>query len=152
MGVIGSHQGLKKIILPQESMEEVLLQLKDSYSLTNEDDFAPFADLPQKLRRYLAGEPVDFPDKLDLEGATVFQARVWKTARTIPYGETRSYAWLAGQLGYVKAARAVGQALGKNPLPIIIPCHRVISSDGGLGGFSAGLELKKYLLRMEAAK
>ena len=71
--------------------------------------------------------------------------------RTIPYGETRSYGWVASHLGLPKAARAVGQALGRNPLPIIIPCHRVISSDGGLGGFGGGLGLKESLLRLERA-
>jgi methylated-DNA-[protein]-cysteine S-methyltransferase len=152
MGIISSSLGLKKIILPQKSKEEALLDVKCFYNLVKENDFAHLADLLQRLRRYLTGELVDFPDKLDLEGASYFQQRVWAITQTIPYGATRSYAWVACRIGYDKAARAVGQALGKNPLPIIIPCHRVISSGGSLGGFSAGLELKKYLLRLEAAK
>ncbi len=152
MGIISSSLGLKKIILPQKSKEAVLLQVRDHYNLINEIDFAISSDLPQRLRRYLTGEPINFSDKLDLRDTTFFQQRVWKTTKAIPYGDTRSYAWVAGQLGYDKAARAAGQALGKNPLPIIIPCHRVISSDGNLGGFGGGLELKKHLLRLEAKK
>jgi len=90
-----------------------------------------------------------FPDRLDLSGATPFQRMVWEATRLIPYGETRSYAWVAGQVNKPGAARAVGQALGRNPLPIIIPCHRVIRGDGSLGGFSNGLEVKERLLHLE---
>jgi methylated-DNA-[protein]-cysteine S-methyltransferase len=152
MGIISSSLGIKKFILPQKSKEEVLLQVREPYIIIKESDFAVLSDLSQRLRHYLTGEPVHFPDKLDLRETTSFQQRVWKATQTIPYGETRSYAQLAGQLGQDKAARAVGQALSKNPLPIIIPCHRVVNSDGRLGGFSAGLKLKKYLLCLEARK
>jgi len=100
---------------------------------------------------YFTGQRVDFPDRLDLSGATPFQRGVWQAARLIPYGETRSYAWVAGQIGKPKAARAVGQALGRNPLPLIVPCHRVLAADGGIGGFSGGVEMKKYLLAHEMA-
>jgi methylated-DNA-[protein]-cysteine S-methyltransferase len=74
---------------------------------------------------------------------------VWEKARLIPYGETRSYMWLARQIGKPQAARAVGQALGRNPLPVIVPCHRVIASDGSPGGFTGGLHRKKMLLKLE---
>jgi methylated-DNA-[protein]-cysteine S-methyltransferase len=151
MGIIGSSLGVRKVILPQRSKEEVLLRIREPY-IVKESDSTILSDLPQRLRHYFTGEPVYFPDKLDLRETTSFQQRVWKATQTIPYGETRSYAQLADQLGYDKAARAVGQALSKNPLPILIPCHRVINLDGRLGGFSAGLELKKYLLWMEARK
>jgi methylated-DNA-[protein]-cysteine S-methyltransferase len=101
------------------------------------------------LRRYFSGEPVSFALPLDLLHATVFQRAVWKAAAKIPYGETRSYAWIAKRIGKPQAARAVGQALGANPVPVIIPCHRVISSAGTLGGFSGGLGMKKKLLQLE---
>ncbi len=150
MGVVSSPAGLRKVTLPQESREAVLGQVKGwDYSVEG-GDFASLGDLPQRLRRYLEGEPVDFPDRLDLAGATRFQQRVWRIAQTIPYGETRSYAWVASYLGLPKAARAVGQALGRNPLPIVIPCHRVIGSDGSLVGFGGGLEMKRRLLCLEA--
>ena len=151
MGILSSPRGLKRVILPKESREEVLSQTKDCGYLTEDYDFDSFGDLPQRLRRYLAGEPVDFSDRLDLAGTTRFQQNVWQIVRTVPYGQTKSYAWVAGRLGPGKLARAVGQALARNPLPIIIPCHRVISGDGSLGGFSDGVEMKKYLLRLEVA-
>jgi len=150
MGVVSSPAGLRKVTLPQESREAVLDQVKGWNYVVGCGDFASLGDLPQRLKRYLEGEPVDFPDRLDLTGATRFQQRVWRVAQTIPYGETRSYAWVASHLGLPKAARAVGQALGRNPLPIVIPCHRVIGSDGSLVGFGGGLEMKRQLLCLEA--
>ncbi|GAH65608.1 unnamed protein product, partial [marine sediment metagenome] len=92
-----------------------------------------------------------FPDRLDLSGATDFQRKVWETTRLIPYGETRSYAWVAEQIKQPRALRAVGQALGRNPLPIIVPCHRVVASNGKPGGFTGGIEVKKRLLHLEGA-
>ena len=152
MGVVGSSSGLRKIILPQKSKEAVISHVKDWGSGTIEcGDSALFDDLPHRLRSYLKGKAVDFPDKLDLAQATRFQQDVWQITRTVPYGETRSYAWVANKSGLPRAARAVGQALARNPLPIIIPCHRVIGSHGGLGGFSGGVEVKRYLLNLEVA-
>ena len=152
MGVMGSPIGLRKIILPQQSKDAVIGKLKGWTYPAEGRDFDLFGDLPQRLKRYMEGEVVNFPDELDLAGATHFQQSVWHITRTIPYGENRSYRWVASQSGVVKAARAVGQALRRNPLPIVVPCHRVISSDGSLGGFSSGVEMKKYLLRLESAR
>lgn len=109
-----------------------------------------FEDLAERLRAYYAGRKVDFPDELDLSTATIFQREVWEATKLIPYGETRSYKWVAEQIAKPKAVRAVGQALGKNPLPVIVPCHRVLASKGGLGGFGGGLEMKRFLLQLEA--
>lgn len=81
---------------------------------------------------------------------TPFQKKVWKVLQTIPSGETRSYAWVAKKMGKPKAVRAVANACGANPLPVIVPCHRVIRSDGTLGGFTGGIAKKKKLLRKEA--
>ena len=86
---------------------------------------------------------------IDWSRYTPFQKKVWEAVKTIPYGETRSYKWVAENIGNPRAARAVGQALKRNPLPGIIPCHRVIRSDGSLGGFSRGLKKKRDLLRAE---
>jgi len=102
-----------------------------------------------RFRIYFSGDEITFPDELDLSGATHFQRRVWEITRLIPYGETRSYTWVAQQVGKPGAARAVGQALARNPLPIIIPCHRVLTIDGKLGGFSGGTEMKRCLLQLE---
>lgn len=88
--------------------------------------------------------------KMDLGGAgTKFQRKVWRALQRIPYGETRSYAWVAAAIGHPKALRAVGRACGANPLPLIIPCHRVVAANGALGGFSGGLAWKRRLLALE---
>jgi len=104
----------------------------------------------ERFKTYFRGGKIIFPDELDLSGATPFQRKVWEITRLIPYGETRSYAWVAEQVNNPQAARAVGQALARNPLPIIIPCHRVITTNGKLGGFSGGVETKRRLLQLEA--
>jgi methylated-DNA-[protein]-cysteine S-methyltransferase len=112
-------------------------------------DKAPFAEVVRQLQDYFRGALKEFDLPLSL-GGTDFQLRVWTALRTIPYGETISYAQLAGRIGKPKAVRAVGLANGSNPIPIIIPCHRVIGSDGGLTGFGGGLPNKKKLLALES--
>jgi len=109
---------------------------------------AAFAEVIRQLQAYFRGELKEFDLPLAMEG-TEFQLRVWKELRVIPYGETISYAQLAGRIGNPKAVRAVGLANGSNPIPIIVPCHRVIGSDGSLTGFGGGLATKKKLLELE---
>jgi len=111
-------------------------------------DKKPFAEVIRQLRAYFRGELKEFDLPLAMEG-TEFQLRVWNALRTIPYGETISYAQLAERIGNPKAVRAVGLANGSNPIPIIVPCHRVIGSDGSLTGFGGGLSTKKMLLELE---
>ena len=102
------------------------------------------------FKQYINGEKVCFKRiPLDLDKGTQFQKSVWDTARKIPFGKTLSYGEIAERIGRPKSARAVGNAMGKNPVPVIIPCHRVIASNGSLGGFSSGLEWKKVLLENE---
>ncbi len=104
----------------------------------------------QALERLLAGKlPGELPP-LDLTAGTDFQRRVWKGLCGIPLGQTVTYAQLARGIGRPKAIRAVGQACGANPIPVLIPCHRVVAANGGLGGFSSGLEWKRRLLAREA--
>ena len=149
MGILGSAKGLLSTTLPQRSSQEVLEQLGDRVNhATRSPDLLD--DLIKRLRMYFSGHKITFPDKLDLSGATPFQREVWQATRLIPYGETRSYAWVANHIRRPRAVRAVGQALGRNPLPVIIPCHRVLTSNGRLGGYSGGVEMKKYLLYLEA--
>jgi methylated-DNA-[protein]-cysteine S-methyltransferase len=150
LGMVCSEKGLILLTLPQKSRSAALSQLKYFIDVGIEDVTA-FRDLSYRLQRYFDGEQVLFYDRLDTRGATAFQRAVWSMARAIPYGETRSYAWVAGSIGRPNAVRAVGGALARNRIPIIVPCHRVVSSDGGLGGFSGGLELKKRLLELESA-
>ena len=102
----------------------------------------------QELREYFAGRRRTFTVKLDLEG-TEFQRKAWQAMRNIPFGETISYGDQARKVGKPKAYRAVGSANGKNPIPIIVPCHRVLASDGSLGGYSLGLSMKRRLLALE---
>lgn len=90
--------------------------------------------------------------RIDISCGTPFQQKVWRALRTIPKGQTRSYAWVAKKIGKPKAVRAVANACGANPYPVVIPCHRVIRSDGSLGGFSGGLKLKRKLLAREGIR
>ena len=127
-----------------------------------ETDAAPFDAAPEatphpvldeterQLRAYFAGERQDFDLPLDFRG-TEFQRRVWHALLTIPFGETRSYRDIASQLGRPSATRAVGAANGRNPIPIVAPCHRVIGANGSLTGFGGGLENKAFLLDLEGA-
>ena len=102
------------------------------------------------LDRYFDGESVDFREiPVKIEMGTDFQNSVWNTIHQIPYGEVRSYKWIAEQIGRPKAVRAVGNATGSNPITIIIPCHRVIGSNGNLGGYGGGLERKRQFLTLE---
>jgi methylated-DNA-[protein]-cysteine S-methyltransferase len=151
MGILGSTIGLRHIVLPQVSPRAVLSAFGERL-LEAAPDIAPFGDLPQRLTGYFYGEIVAFPDHLDSADATPFQRDVWQMTRSIPYGQTRSYTWVAQQIGIPRGARAVGRALAKNPLPIVVPCHRVIGAGGELGGFRYGLEMKRRLLQMEAAR
>ncbi|MBI2864322.1 MAG: methylated-DNA--[protein]-cysteine S-methyltransferase [Chloroflexi bacterium] len=148
LGLARSIVGIKLVTLPKERREDCLTEIEAQLGHTTPDHSA-FADLRSRLCDYFRGIPVTFSDPLDLSGATPFRRAAWEAARTIPYGETRSYAWLAGTLGKPGGARAVGQAMGANPVPLIVPCHRVVGSDGGLCGFGGGLDLKAHLLRLE---
>jgi len=109
------------------------------------------ADAVAQLREYFQGKRREFDLPLEPHG-TVFQRSVWRSLSEIPYGVTISYGELAARVGKPKASRAVGQANGKNPLPIVIPCHRVISGDGSLGGFGGGSQTKITLLAIEGLR
>lgn len=113
-------------------------------------DAAPFGGVIDQLDEYYAGERTEFDVTMTLHG-TPFQRSVWEQLLTIPYGETRSYGQLADALGKSGASRAVGLANGKNPVSIIVPCHRVIGSTGSLTGYGGGLERKQRLLAFEGA-
>ncbi|MCS6318194.1 MAG: methylated-DNA--[protein]-cysteine S-methyltransferase [Nitrospira sp.] len=102
-----------------------------------------------QLLAYIAGTRREFSFPVDCSAGTPFQRKVWKAITRIPYGRVRSYQWVAMRVGGKQYARAVGMALGANPVPIVVPCHRIISHDGSLGGFSCGLPLKRRLLSLE---
>ena len=150
VGILGSARGLLRMTLPQPSAQEAHQLLGDS---VNYATWSPrlFEDLMECLRAYFSGHKAVFPDRLDLSGVTPFQREVWEITKLIPYGETRSYAWVAEQIKRPGAVRAVGQALARNPLPVIVPCHRVLNIDGKLGGYTGGVEMKRRLLSLEAS-
>ena len=107
-----------------------------------------FADVVTQLSSYFAGALTEFDVDMQSDG-TEFQRRVWAALQTIPYGETRSYGQIAEQIGSPAASRAVGLANGRNPISIIVPCHRVIGSSGRLTGYGGGIERKRTLLELE---
>jgi methylated-DNA-[protein]-cysteine S-methyltransferase len=112
----------------------------------------PSTPVARDLARYFSGEPVNFDDyEVDLTGFTDFQRRVYKETRAIPPGEVRTYGEIARAIGKPGASRAVGNALGRNPACIVIPCHRVVAANGDLGGFTGGLRWKRALLRLEGS-
>jgi len=149
VGILASARGLTHATLPQPSFREAHRLLGNRVNHATWSPH-PFCDLIKRLKAYFSGHKTVFPDELDLSGASAFQHQVWQTTRLIPYGKTRSYLWVAEQIGKPGAARAVGQALATNPLPVIIPCHRVIASSGKPGGYSGGVEMKRHLLNLEA--
>jgi len=149
IGLAATSKGLYRLEIgvPSESSFVALLKKEHHAIPVREDVF--FDSIKKALSRYWAGKPIEFDLKLDLFRATPFQVGVWRTLCTIPYGQTRTYDWVAEQIGRPSASRAVGNACGRNRLPILIPCHRVIRKDGALGGYAGGLRIKKFLLRLE---
>lgn len=162
MGVLGSPVGLRQVVLPQKSPGKVLALITSStrsyrwrssnMSLTDAEASSYLWEFVERIQEYLRGKSVAFPDRLDLPPATSFQRKVWRLVRSIPYGQTRSYSWVAEEIDIPKATRAVGQALAANPLPLVIPCHRIVGKGGNLGGFGGGVELKRRLLQLEKAQ
>ena len=153
VGVLASERGIRRTTLPEPSIEACREKLGNAI---DDAERTPdkFVDLRREIERFLEGEDVDFGDiPIDLDDASPFHRAAWQACRTIPAGETRPYRWLASAAGRPNAPRAAGQAMARNRLPFLIPCHRVIASDGSLGGYGSGktrLDLKKRLLDMEA--
>ena len=143
---------LNFITFPKSTWQRFFSALKKDENIDLKKDEKKFSSLKKTFKPYFAGKKVKFKESLDLTGGTPFQKRVWKTMLKIPYGQTKSYGWLARQVGGKNKARAVGYACGANPIPIVIPCHRVIREDGGLGGYGGGLSIKRKLLKIEGAK
>jgi len=132
------------------------LRMVDQTHEPDRSDWQPaerevFAEAVEQLAAYFAGDLTEFDLDLDMVG-TEFQRKVWAALRTIPYGETRSYGEIAEQIGSPAASRAVGMANGRNPIGIIVPCHRVIGSTGGLTGYGGGLDRKRQLLALERVR
>ena len=155
MGIGASEQGIHSVVLPRPSPQAV----HDEWLGTHREragqtshttaEAMLMREAQVQLMAFLANQrrELDFP--LDLSRGTPFQRRVWRAILRIPYGRVRSYRWVADRVGGSHYARAVGNALGANPVPIIVPCHRIVTSDGSLGGFTGGLPVKRKLLQLE---
>ncbi len=153
MGLGATERGVKAIVLPKRSRGLVATALSE---LNGNGSAVPprargvrLEEARAAIEAYLAGESRTLDLPLDLEGQPKFRVKVWEALRGIPYGRVRSYGWVAKKIGKPKAARAVGGACGANPVPLVVPCHRVVAGDGSLGGFSGGLPNKRRLLKLE---
>lgn len=151
VGIIGTEGKISFLELPKSSYGAAEEALIDGTRLELKKTGQDFSGSSMQIVDYFAGKKLDFKCELDPIRAGDFDKRVWNAAREIEYGAIRTYGWIADRIGQPKAARAVGQALGRNPVPIIIPCHRVLQSQGGLGGFSSGIHWKIKLLRLEGS-
>ena len=151
IGLVLSSRGLRATTLPRPSRDVALREVAEMGALepASDADAAPAARLVKALAE---GEPADVAALIDWNGAAGFRRAVMEEALRIPRGETRSYGWLAERVGRPRAARAVGRVMATNPLPIVVPCHRVIGSDGSLRGYGAGLPMKEALLRAEGVR
>jgi methylated-DNA-[protein]-cysteine S-methyltransferase len=142
--LIASDKGLARILWEKENLDGA------EFKRLSEDKKHPILLATERqLAEYFAGKRKTFSVKLDPTG-TEFQTKVWNALKTIPFGETRSYAQIARQIGNAKAMRAVGAANGRNPISIVVPCHRVIGASGDLVGFGGGLKNKRLLLTLES--
>lgn len=141
--LVASEKGLVAILWENDNPRRVPLT-----SSMEDDQQKILVEVERQLNQYFAGERRSFSLPLDMKG-TPFQKDVWEALLSIPFGETRSYGQLAKQIGRSSASRAVGAANGRNPISIIVPCHRVIGPSGKLTGFAGGLETKATLLNME---
>ncbi len=144
--LVATERGLSAVLWENDNPKRVRLG-----ETVFEPDHPVLLRAERELAEYFAGNRTSFGLPLDAAG-TEFQKKVWSALSTIPYGATRSYGELARQIGAPKASRAVGAANGRNPLSIVVPCHRAIGSNGALTGFAGGLETKRYLLSLEASR
>jgi methylated-DNA-[protein]-cysteine S-methyltransferase len=155
IGIAWSERGLARLQLPgrdREATKRRLLSTIRGRAVESIDMPAPIADLVGMLRRYGAGEAVDFSGvPIDLDGVDPFRRAVYDAARGLRFGEITTYGGLAEEAGYKGRAQDTGQALGRNPVPIVVPCHRILAAGNKIGGFSApgGSATKERLLEME---
>ncbi|QPJ63245.1 MAG: methylated-DNA--[protein]-cysteine S-methyltransferase [Candidatus Nitronauta litoralis] len=151
LGLVSSEKGLCEVRTRIRNRNSFITYLKKSYPEIPQENPVKLETVIRQLEEYFAGKRQKFTCKLDLNQGTDFQQKVWKALQSIPHGDTRSYAWIAEAIGQPKAVRAVGGANGKNPIPIIVPCHRIIRKDGSIGGYTGGLNKKRFLLELEGA-
>jgi len=150
--IILSKDGLRYLILPFEKKQQLDRIISEQYRDCKDNQSKELLKLKKMLLKYFKGEKVDFKDidiEIDLKDYSDFERMVYFTVQSVSYGTIWSYRDVAARIGNPRAYRAVGNALGRNPVPVIIPCHRIVCSNGSAGGFSAGGEWKTKLLQME---
>lgn len=147
--VVRTNKGVCLVSVFKISETKYLSLLRKRFQREAVRDDKGLKDVKKSLFDYFNGCLVNFNFLLDLSIGTKFQRKVWLKVKEIPYGELRSYKWVAGEIGCTHASRAVGNAVGRNPVAPIVPCHRVVCSDGSLGGYTSGIAMKKRLLRLE---
>ena len=159
MGLATTARGVAAVVLPKQSRRAVERELtgRDSSRttpapMTNGRGDTHLRAARAAITAYLEGKSRGFNLPLDLDGQSRFRVKVWQVLQAIPYGRVRSYGWVARKIGKPRAARAVGSACGANPVPLLVPCHRVVAGDGSMGGFSGGLPNKRRLLRLEGLR
>ncbi|MGE5602212.1 MAG: methylated-DNA--[protein]-cysteine S-methyltransferase [Nitrososphaerales archaeon] len=155
IGLVASERGLRGLFLPRSAEAEALAGLRKYYpNAIATPDHPLLTEAQRQVTAYLSGELREFNVPVDLRGNTSFALSVWSATTRIGYGETRAYRWIADQIGGGGAGiyQAVGAALGANPVPLIIPCHRVVGSDGSLHGYAGGLDMKLRLLSLESGQ
>ncbi len=145
-----SDQGLRSITLPLASRDEALREAAEQGGGESASS-GEAARIDAAMDALASGRPVEGNLRIDWRGITPFRRAVLEACASIPIGETRSYGWLAEQAGRPRAARAAGRVMATNPWPLLIPCHRVIGSHGGLHGYGGGMAMKERLLRIEGA-
>ncbi|HVW39938.1 MAG TPA: methylated-DNA--[protein]-cysteine S-methyltransferase [Amycolatopsis sp.] len=155
-GIAWGERGVVSVRLPDRDAEQTRARLRARFPEAGEDPApAPIRRAIDEIRALLRGEPLDLADiDLDLTGVPEFHQQVYQVARTIPPGKTLTYGEVATRLGMPGSAQAVGQALGRNPFPIVVPCHRVLGAGGKMVGFSApgGVDTKRRMLVIEGAQ
>lgn len=151
VAAVASSRGVVRMSLPEKSPESAVDAVRPE-ALTARLDPGQLGEVRRLVQAYCAGEDADLSAiPIDTTGSSPFFAKAWEACRSIPRGETRSYAWLAAAAGSPRGARGAGQAMARNRVALLVPCHRVIAADGSLHGFGgAGLPMKERLLRLEA--
>lgn len=155
IGLVASERGLRSLFLPRSTEEDAQADLAQYYpNAVPAVEHTLLDEAVREVTSYLNGDLHDFNLPVDLRGNSTFALSVWSAATKIGYGETRAYRWIAEQIGGGGAGiyQAVGAALGSNPVPLVIPCHRVVGSDGSLHGYAGGLDLKQRLLSLESGQ
>jgi methylated-DNA-[protein]-cysteine S-methyltransferase len=154
VGALFTEKGLRKLTFPMKSE----LEAENGLKIDGSAEYVRagrLGNLGKQLINYFSGKSTRFDCALDLSGSTQFQRDVWRTVADIPFGQAKSYEWVADKMGRKNACRAVGQALARNPVPIVIPCHRVIRKNGTPGGFAGKasvIDTKLKLLSLEGCK